>query len=1109
VKTASSVTPPRDPAPVDLAPSSSAAPAPTPTFVAALLFGSGLCALVYQTAWQRLFQLVFGASAAASSAVLAVFLGGLGAGALYFGPRVMRTPRPLAFYGTLELAVAVIAAASPFLLDALTWVYLASGGSMALGTGGASVLRLVIATLVMGAPAFLMGGTLPAAARAVETERDLARTRVALLYGINTLGAVLGALLGTFFLFETFGTRSALWIAALSNLLVAVAARARGREAPPMPAEPKVEAEPTRPPEPSSDAVPLRQRQRWQPRVAAGTALVSGFGFLLLELIWYRMLAPVLGGSTFTFGLILALVLGGIGLGGYAYSRRVEDAPPTLAGLASTTALLALMVSAPFAAGDTIAVYSALTRDLGGWGFLSLVASWASIAGLIVFPAALVSGYQFPLLFALLGRGRERVATDLGHLYGANTLGSIAGALLGGFVLIPTLGAVFSWQLAGALFAVTALATLVVSLASERRHWALAGWTLALASAALVASSARGPTAAFRHAPIGAGRARLSGLDRNELLAWRNWHNASFLWERDGVESAVGVAATNGYTFSINGKVDGSVFADRGTQAMSGLLPALLIDQARTAFVVGLGTGMTAGWLSQIPGMERVDVAELEPAIGEVARMAAAANHDVMNRPNVFVHFGDGREHLLTSDGRYDLILSEPSNPYRSGIASLYTEEFYSVVRSRLGPGGLFGQWVQDYEIDARSLRSIAHTLTRVFGAVELWQTESGDLLFIGSEAALTHDVARLRGRIATEPFKSALPRLWLVEDVEGVLSHFVAGPRVVEQMAMHLDPPLNTDDQNFLEYAFARSVGVQTKSAVPRLRAYTRAISESLPRLVGEVDFERVRELMPRSSLISSPQVPPTDLPAAARARFEAVAAGCSGNPAAVLVRWEAQPRQEPSDDIERFALAVGHGWRGRATSFIAELDQRGYVAEAHLARGLAALKGGDPAGAVAEYARGIATLRTGPIPLCSTATDLVAGLREAAAPSPELTRRALSELMAGPLMAGLAEDDRRRAIELLAFSLMRVPGTDPGLCLTALAERVQQPLWNRAHLEGRLECLRRSGHELTPDAEDDLISFLAASTGELVPEPPPDSVVSRTDPGAVRAERAAAAQP
>jgi spermidine synthase len=661
-------------------------------------------------------------------------------------------------------------------------------------------------------------------------------------------------------------------------------------------------------------------------------------------------------------------------------------------------------------------------------------------------------------------------------------------------VLIPRAGALLSWQLVGVVFALTALVALGASLASEVRGWGRAGWTVALASAALLASSAPGPTAAFRHAAIGAGRVSLGGLDRNELRAWRNFQNASFFWERDGVESAVGVATSNGYTFSVNGKVDGSAFADRGTQAMLGLLPALLLGSPRSAFVVGLGTGMTAGWLSQVPGMQRVHVAELEPAIGEVARMLAAVNQDVMNRPNVFIHYGDGREHMLTAERDYDLIVSEPSNPYRSGIASLYTSEFYSIVRSHLAPGGIFAQWVQDYEIDARSLRSIAHTLTAVFPTVELWQTEAGDLLFLSSEAQRSIDVPRLREQIAVEPFASALPRLWLVQDVEGVLSHFVAGPRVIAELAAHLDPPLNTDDQNFLEYAFARSVGVKTKASAPSVLAYARALGENRPRLDGAVDFERMDELAPRASLVSSPTAPTDGLTAPARARVEAFQAACRGNPGAVIGRWDAQPRREPLDDLERYALAVGYAARGQTTPFIGELEQRGYAAEAHLARGHLALYANDRAGAVAEYGLGIEADRAGPMPLCTTAQQLVIGLRDAAGGSPELARSGLSLLMRGPLVAGLAEDDRRTAIELLAFALMRAPGTDLGLCVAALAAtRLEHPLWNQGHLEGRLECLRRAGHPLAQSAEDDMVEFLAASTGELFPETPPRAASAR----------------
>jgi spermidine synthase len=1082
VETARSLDAASDPIPASGRAESASLRAPAPGLVAALLFGSGLCALIYQTAWQRLFQLIFGASAAASSAVLAVFLGGLGAGALFFGRRLGRAARPLEAYGTLELGIAVAAGLSPLLLDALSWLYLASGGSAALGTAGATALRLLIATLVMGVPAFLMGGTLPAAARAIETERDLARTRVALLYGVNTLGAVLGSLLGTFLLFEMFGTRVALWIAALLNLLVAVTARARGRASPPL----AIEVDPAAALA-SSRPGPGRAATRWRTRVALGTSAISGFGFLLLELIWFRMLAPVLGGSTFTFGLILAVALAGIGVGGYIYSRRPEHETVTLGHLASTTALLGLCVALPFAAGDSLAIYAAFTRDLGSWGFTSLVACWAGIAAAVVFPAAVTAGYQFPLLFALLGRGSERVATDIGQLYALNTVGSIAGALLGGFVLIPGAGAIVSWQLAGSVFALTALAALAAALALEARNIVRSAVTGALAGAALAASAAPGPSAAFRHTPIGAGRVKLHGLSHNELVAWQRWQEDQIIWERDGSETAVAVLRENGLSFTVNGKMDGSVYRDRGTQAMLGLLPALLHPRPRSAFVIGLGTGMTAGWLGRVPGMERVDVAELEPAIAEVAQMAAAMNHDVMQQPNVAVHYGDGREQLLTSDRRYDLIASEPSNPYRAGIASLFTEDFYSVVRSRLEPGGVFTQWTQDYEIDARSVRTIARTLTSVFPAVELWQTEGGDLLFLASESELTHSVATLRDKLALEPFRSAVRRLWLVEDAEGVLSHFVAGPRVVETMAQHLAAPINGDDQNFLEYAFARSVGSSTKPAAPQLFAFTRAVGARRPRLDGAVDFERVDELIPRAWLISGNRAPQTDLPAASRARSDAFAAACVGSYEEVMARWQTQPRSEPSDDLERFALALGHAARGEASPLIDDLHQRGYPAEAELARGYLERRAGERAAAVRAYGRGIDAIRAGEIPLCRVATDLVVALREAALPERQLAREALGVLMRGPLIAGLGEAERRASVERLAFSLMRHPETDPALCVEALGRHLARPLWTRELLEQRLECLRRAGHPLASSAESDLIEFLAADSGELLPEPPP----------------------
>src|SRR5438445_11576066 len=294
--------------------------------VAALLFGSGFCALVYQVAWLREFRLIFGASTAASAAVLAIFIGGLGIGGLLLGPRADRHPRPLLLYSTLEAIIAVFAALSPFLIVLARSIYLASGGSLRLGLAAATVERLILSIIVLAVPTIAMGGTLPAAARAVTHSGDMRRQDLATLYAVNTLGAVAGCLLATFFLLEIYGTRATLWLAAGINMLIAVTARAIERRA----ADHRdSEREPFRragAPAADRSAESLALQGSELPvqgpdlpelpvflLLASGTV---GFAFFLMELVWYRMLGPLLGGSVFTFGLVPAVALAGIGLGG-------------------------------------------------------------------------------------------------------------------------------------------------------------------------------------------------------------------------------------------------------------------------------------------------------------------------------------------------------------------------------------------------------------------------------------------------------------------------------------------------------------------------------------------------------------------------------------------------------------------------------------------------------------------------------------------------------------------------------------------------------------------------------------------------------------------------
>ncbi|MBA3543163.1 MAG: fused MFS/spermidine synthase, partial [Chthoniobacterales bacterium] len=554
-----------------------------PFLIALLLFGSGLAALAYQTVWVREFRLIFGASTPASAAVLAIFMGGLGAGGLVLGAKADKRAHPLRFYGQLELLIALAAAFSPLLLWLVRAAYIGVGGSAELGPFFATVLRLALAVVVIGLPTFLMGGTLPAAGRAVETETDVSRRRLALIYGTNTLGAVAGVVLATFYCLEHFGNRGTLWLACGLNLVVALAALALARSAPPTVRAPVPPRKATRETSRADDA---KTPPLFLLLLSAG---VVGFVFLLMELVWYRMMAPLLGGTTFTFGLILAVALLGIGLGSAAYSWFGGGRQPSLSAFAVTCGAEAFFLALPYALGDRIAVLTLLLRPLGAFGFYGHVFAWAQVASIVVLPAAFIAGVQFPLLIALLGKGREKVGAQTGLVYACNTLGAIAGSLAGGFGLLPLLSATGAWK-----FAVVVLALLGVALWFFALREPAAKFRLTMAAAFTIAAGvmlfATGPTAAWRQSPIGAGRGEENTVTSpNTREEWLRQARRYVIRQVDGVESCLGISISGGISFLINGKSDGNALYDSSTQVMLGVLGATLQPQATRSLVVGLG----------------------------------------------------------------------------------------------------------------------------------------------------------------------------------------------------------------------------------------------------------------------------------------------------------------------------------------------------------------------------------------------------------------------------------------------------------------------------------------------------------------------------------------
>jgi predicted membrane-bound spermidine synthase len=896
--------------------------------LAVLLFGSGACALVYQVAWFREFRLVFGASTAATGAVLALFVAGLGAGGLWLGQRADRHPRPVRLYALLELGIAISAALTPVLLFVTRRAYVGLGGTPVLGLVAGTLLRLLLSALVLSVPTFLMGGTLPAVARAVQANDDLGRRRIGWLYGVNTLGAVTGCVAANFFLLEMLGTRRTLLSACAVNALVALGAFWLSRSAvigsaaiaPPAlngrtPGEhSSVLRDGTIGPD---SALPIT-------RFVVFAAAAAGFAFFVMEIVWYRMLGPLLGGTVFTFGLILAVALLGVGLGGAFYGVLEKGRRPSLASFAVTSVLEALCMAVPYALGDRVATLALGLRSLEILGFPGLALGWSLVAMLVVLPAACVAGAQFPMLIALLGEGAHGVGRQTGLAYAANTAGGILGSLLGGFVLLPTVGALGCWRGVVALLVVLGLAAAALAARSGRIGSRLA-LAAGLASIALLLLRATGPTALFRHSPIGVGRVPVDTVSSPN--GWRSWTEAEqrgIVWEADGVESAVALSNRAGLAFVVNGKVDGHIRADAPTQVMSGMVGAILHPDPKTALVIGLGTGSSAGWLGAIPELSRVDVVELEPAILRVAKDCAVVNHDVLDNPKVHVAIGDAREVLLTTRSKYDLIFSEPSNPYRAGIASLFTVEYYRSVESRLEQGGLFLQWVQAYDVDSRTVKKIYATLGAVFPAVETWELGANDLLLVGSREPLALDAAALRAKVSRQPYKTALATTWRAIDLEGFLAHFIAGPAMTRAIAEE-EPSLNTDDRTLVEFAFARSANHRGGFDSVEVMATARARGEARPVVHGEVAWDRVddgRITFRTSEAESGP--PPPDLRPAQRVRAAAQAQYLAGQWASVVEIWQSQGR-EPTDPTELAVVAEAMAELGNegALRYAAELRE------------------------------------------------------------------------------------------------------------------------------------------------------------------------------------------
>jgi predicted membrane-bound spermidine synthase len=776
------------------------------TLALALTVLTGFSGLVYEVAWQKYAATLLGSHSEATAAVLALFLGGLSMGYALFGRVTRRVvdraaaarkpPRLLLLYGIVEAGIGVLALSFPWLfaaVRALSWAipHEVSGPGFA--------MDVVLVGLLILPPTVLMGGTIPVLTQALARGlADATRTH-ALVYGFNTAGAFAGALLGGFVLVPQLGLERVVLAMGLVNLAAGASFGALGL----------VRTGVVRAPEPVTGG-PVRLG------VFAVVSLLAGFAAMALQTVLIRLGGLAMGSSEFTFSMVVAVFVWCIAVGSFGVSALPRIPRSLLLGVqCALAALLALlyfaMADAPYWA---YMVRNAFSNEVVAF-YLYHAALFLGILGVLAIPVGL-SGATLPLIFHHLRREFGGLGSAAGRLYAWNTLGALLGALLGGYLLLfwLNLDRIFALALAAVIVSAGLLA---IRLLERRRAAALAVLPALLALGLLppwdverLASGLFRRREVMPKAYAGPDAFFDSYYARSSVLFYTDdpASTASVMERRtpDGAVADIGIY--------VNGKSDGSIKVDYTTMALAALLPALFADQLERAFVIGYGTGVTVGEFAALEATRKVTVAEISPGVIEAAPYFESHNLAALSNPKTEVILSDAFRALLRSEDTWDAIVSEPSNPWVTGIEMLYSREFLTAARDRLRPGGVYVQWFHVYETDDEVVSLVMRTYDVVFDHVAVWYA-AGDLILLGfEEGSHPLDLERAERRAAQPDIAAGLRRAG-IDSFPALLAHELLPLDVLR--AADLEGDIHTLLYPVLSHRAARAFFAGRWGVVPR----------------------------------------------------------------------------------------------------------------------------------------------------------------------------------------------------------------------------------------------------------------------------------------------------
>jgi spermidine synthase len=779
-----------------------------------LYFFSGVSALVYEIVWARMFGLIIGTAVAAWAAVLVAYMGGMAIGAVAGGRIADRVRRPLQFFVFFEAGIGLFGAASPAILHGVQQLY----AIMPFLPG----MQTIIAVTVLIVPTMLMGATFPVVSRALVAEERPYSYDLGMIYAANTSGAIIGTLATGFFLLPAVGMSASLIFAAAINFAVAFGAMfcARNRDS--------GYAKNT-----SLTIIENSTSQRRMPAWLFPSVLAcSGFCAMAFEVLWSRALVFFLTSTTYAFTTTLSVVLMGLAGGGLAAAVVARSRRDPVAWIAALQVCIGFWgFASPFLLhGIDPAIYFAESRIVHFWW--QWIAVRYAVCFTVIFPAAFCMGATFPLAIGASCRSFDTVGRVIGSLSSLNTLGGIAGSLAAAFLLIPVAGIQRSLAIVAII---NCFAGLAVMSRGMKVPWnrifagALASLVLCLIC---LTFSGRHPMVLYSRAIRGAA------------------HPVSVASYKEDQTASVAVLETSrGRTLNIDG------FNAAGTYRYEYMhllahLPILLSPLPDTVLVICLGTGTTCGITALYSQVERVDCAEISPAVIASVHYFADVNYSIADNPKISIITGDGRNHLLRTLRRYDVITLEPMHPYLASATNLYSADFYRICRTRLSEHGVMAQWVPMHVLSRREYRMLIASFASVFPHTSLWFLGTEGVL-IGAMDSLRIDIGILKRRMSQDDVRDDLAKISL-SCPERLLSCFLMGERQIKEYVK--DVPFISDDMPRIEFSAPRNLIQPFNSLwLTNMEELLEKRVPVLPFVIGTDSVEReiVRECSAASSMI------------------------------------------------------------------------------------------------------------------------------------------------------------------------------------------------------------------------------------------------------------------